>query len=85
MYFSYPASNLEIPAAYDRLFYDAFSGDQTFFTDAQEVQEGWRFVDALLEMKRKVSLYQPDSWGPKEADELLEADGNSWIEPQSGS
>ena len=85
MYFSYPASNLEIPDAYERLFYDAFSGDQTFFTDAQEVQEGWRFVDALLEMKRKVSLYQPDSWGPKEADELLEADGNSWIEPQSGS
>ena len=82
MHFSFPAASLELPDAYERLFYDAFSGDQTFFNDAQEIQEEWRFVDTLLQKKRKILLYEPGSWGPKEAEELLQVDGNSWLEHQ---
>lgn len=79
MQFSYPDASLEIPDAYERLFYDAFSGDQTFFNDAKEVEQGWRFVDSLLKKKKSLYLYEPGSWGPKEADELLKKDGFSWI------
>ena len=66
---------------YERLISDAIRGDQTFFNDAEEVEAQWKFIDPLVSAKSKSIPYAPGTWGPKEADQLLEEDGRFWIEP----
>lgn len=70
-----------LPDPYERLISDAIRGDQTFFNDAEEVESQWAFVDPLIQAKDKVPIYPKGSWGPKEADELIEEDGRRWLEP----
>lgn len=70
-----------IPDPYERLLVDTIKGDQTFFNDAQEVEAQWAFVDPLARARGKPHIYKPGTWGPKEADKLLAADGRSWLEP----
>lgn len=70
-----------IPDPYERLLIDTINGDQTFFNDAQEIEAQWAFVDPLVSKRGKPIIYEPGSWGPKEADKLLEEDGRSWLEP----
>jgi glucose-6-phosphate 1-dehydrogenase len=68
------------PEAYERLLNDAIVGDSTLFTRADEVLEAWRIVDSIRNNweSNPLSLYRTGSWGPHEADQLLQADGNSW-------
>lgn len=70
-----------IPDPYERLLVDTIRGDQTFFNTAEEVEAQWAFIDPLAKTQSKPSIYKPGSWGPKEADELIEADGRKWLEP----
>ena len=70
-----------IPDPYERLLVDTIRGDQTFFNDAKEVEAQWAFIDPLVAKRNKPTLYKHGSWGPKESDELLEADGRAWLEP----
>lgn len=72
-----------IPDPYERLFIDIIRGDQTFFNDAEEVEAQWTFIDPLSGKpdRGKPHIYKPGSWGPKAADELIEADGRKWLEP----
>ncbi len=69
------------PDPYERLLFDAIKGDQTFFNDAQEVETEWAFIDPLARIRRNPIIYKEGSWGPKEADELIEEDGRVWLEP----
>ncbi len=73
--------NHYIPDPYERLLTDTIRGDQTFFNDAKEVEAQWAFVDPLVKMRKKPVIYKPGSWGPKEADKLIEQDGRKWLEP----
>jgi len=82
MEFTYSQLHKIIPSAYERLLYDALSGDQTFFNDAPEIEAQWKFIDQLTKTKTTVHRYKSGTWGPKEADELIEKDGRKWIEPQ---
>lgn len=70
-----------IPDPYERLLFDTIKGDQTFFNDAEEVEAQWAFVDPLVSTRGKPFIYEPGSWGPKEADQLLEKDDRAWLEP----
>ncbi len=70
-----------LPDPYERLLLDAMTGDQTFFNDSAEVEAEWRFTDPLSDARRKLNLYKPGSWGPKEADKLLGMDGRCWLVP----
>lgn len=70
-----------LPDPYERLLLDAIKGDQTFFSDAGEVEAEWAFIDPLIKSRKKPVIYKPGSWGPKEADELIEADGRNWLTP----
>jgi glucose-6-phosphate 1-dehydrogenase len=72
------------PEAYERLLLDAMSGDATLFARRDEVEGAWRFVDAIEDAWHKSATppplcpYPSGSWGPKEADELLERAGHTW-------
>lgn len=72
--------NHYIPDPYERLLIDTIRGDQTFFNDAEEVEAQWVFIDPLANARGKPTFYEPGTWGPKEADELLKEDGRAWLE-----
>jgi len=85
MDFSYARSfGSEPPEAYERLLLDAVLGDQTLFTRSDEVEAAWKFIAPILDVcsKRETArlpTYRAGSWGPKEADELIAADGHRWM------
>jgi glucose-6-phosphate 1-dehydrogenase len=72
-----------IPDPYEKLILDAIKGDQTFFADAEEIEASWRFIDTLIEARKEPKVYEPGTWGPKEADELIKKDGREWLEPSN--
>ena len=68
---------------YEVLLYDCMIGDATLFQRADMVEAGWRVVDPMLDVwralpPRKFPNYASGSWGPAEADQLLEQDGRQW-------
>lgn len=67
--------------AYVRLLMDAITGEQTYFNDAMEIEAEWKFIDSLNSDKKTVIPYSQGTWGPKEADELINRDGREWLEP----
>jgi glucose-6-phosphate 1-dehydrogenase len=72
------------PEAYERLLLDAMSGDATLFARRDEVEWAWKFVDAIEEAWHQAGNppplheYAAGSWGPVEAEQLIERDGRSW-------
>ncbi len=82
MNYKYKQGENSIPDAYEKLLYDAIKGDQTFFNDAPEIEAQWHFTDELLKNPPKVVSYEPGTWGPKEANDLIEKDGRKWLEPK---
>jgi len=68
---------------YETLIYDCIKGDPTLFQRADMVEMGWAIVAPMQEVwsalpPRTFPNYAAGSWGPKEADELLERDGRKW-------
>ena len=78
LYLSEDESNQELP--YERLLGDAMTGDATLFGDQEAVEAAWAVVDPVLNKHHPALVYQPDSWGPKEAENLMAACGG-WHEP----
>jgi glucose-6-phosphate 1-dehydrogenase len=77
-HFSQPPST-----GYETLIYDCIKGDPTLFQRADMVEMGWLIVNPMLEVwsalpPRNFPNYPSGSWGPKEADELLERTGRKW-------
>ena len=68
----------ELPEAYETLLRDIMIGDQTLFVTADFTETAWRLYDPLLLDPRPVHVYTAGSWGPKEADALVERDGRTW-------
>ncbi len=71
-----------LPEAYERLILDAMLGDATLFTRADEVNEQWALVDAIVAAWKRdrpsFPNYPAGTWGPSAADELIKRDGRSW-------
>ena len=68
---------------YERLLHDCMIGDQTLFQRADMVEAGWSVVNPVLDLwhalpPRNFPNYASGTWGPKEAEELLERDGRRW-------
>jgi glucose-6-phosphate 1-dehydrogenase len=68
---------------YEVLIYDCMIGDATLFQRADMVEAGWKIVDPVLDVwkalpPRRFPNYAAGTWGPKEADDLLELDGRQW-------
>jgi glucose-6-phosphate 1-dehydrogenase len=73
--------------AYERVIFDALFGDPTLFIRADEVGRSWRIVDPVIECwqasENPVPLYPAATWGPREALELIQADGRRWRDPDA--
>lgn len=65
---------------YQRLIGDAIRGDQSLFAREDAVEAAWRVVDGGLGVTDPVREYEPGSWGPAEADRVLEPGGH-WHDP----
>ena len=68
---------------YERLLHDCMIGDATLFQRADMVEAGWSVVNPVLDVwkalpPRNFPNYPAGTWGPKDADELLERDGRRW-------
>jgi glucose-6-phosphate 1-dehydrogenase len=70
--------------AYERLLGDAIEGDPTLFVREDEVLAAWAIVEPALRAPAPVHGYDPGSWGPPEADALIERDGG-WDNPTVGA
>jgi glucose-6-phosphate 1-dehydrogenase len=70
----------EGPGDYERLLGDAMSGDATLFARQDVVEAAWAIVDPLLQHPGPMFEYEPGSWGPPEADRLVE-DVGGWNTP----
>ncbi|OPH56996.1 glucose-6-phosphate dehydrogenase [Paenibacillus ferrarius] len=68
--------------AYETLIHDALIGDKTYFAHWDEVELSWEWVQPILDAYREnltpLHIYPAGSYGPHEADELLERDGFHW-------
>jgi len=67
-------------APYARLLGDAMAGNGALFTREDAVEAAWAVVDPVLAKHRPAKPYKRGSWGPKEADALIAADGY-WHNP----
>ncbi len=72
-------------SAYATLLNDAMRGDATLFDRADSVEGAWSLVDPILEAWQGSAPgfpnYTAGSWGPREAEELMERDGRNWRKP----
>lgn len=73
------------PEAYERLLLDAMLGDPTLYTRDDWVEAAWRIVDSVRQewdAGRDVpSMYAAGTWGPAEAEALMQRDGHRWRRP----
>jgi glucose-6-phosphate 1-dehydrogenase len=71
------------PEAYERLLLDVLAGDATLFMRRDAVEVSWTWItDMLRAWEQSHSRFLPEyaagTWGPLEADRLIEAEGRTW-------
>ncbi len=66
---------------YERLLGDAMVGDATLFARQDVVEAAWAIIDPVIHGPSPMYDYEPGTWGPKEADALVEAVGG-WNTPR---
>jgi glucose-6-phosphate 1-dehydrogenase len=57
--------------AYELLILEAMEGDHSLFTSQDAVERAWELLMPALESSPRVIEYEPGSWGPVEADDLV--------------
>lgn len=71
------------PDAYERVLMDAFGGDSTLFTTADEALASWHIIENIIHEWSKDSIplhtYDKGTWGPNAAAEFAETTGNPWL------
>jgi glucose-6-phosphate 1-dehydrogenase len=67
--------------AYERLLGEAMKGDATLFARQDYVEEAWRIVDPILGRATPVIEYEPHTWGPSLANQVI-GDSAGWHNPK---
>lgn len=70
----------EGPTPYEVLLEAAMRGDASHFARQDAVEETWRVVQPLLDSPPPVEVYEPGSWGPASANDLVR-DYGGWRDP----
>ncbi|HXJ65998.1 MAG TPA: glucose-6-phosphate dehydrogenase [Actinomycetota bacterium] len=65
---------------YEVLLHAAMVGDASRFTRQDGVEQAWRVLQPLLDSPPPAHEYEPGSWGPQAADELVAGFGR-WHDP----
>ena len=78
LYLCEESSGEELP--YERLLGAAMAGDGALFTREDAVEAAWAVVDPVLKKHSRVQPYKRGSWGPKEANAVIQAEGG-WHNP----
>ncbi|ULJ62739.1 glucose-6-phosphate dehydrogenase [Wielerella bovis] len=72
--------------AYELLLREVIDGRLGLFNRRDELEKAWEWVMPILDnwavSPIKPYGYAANSWGPKEAQDLLARDGNAWLEDQ---
>lgn len=70
--------------AYERVLLDIFAGDQMLFNRSDELESSWELITEILnkwkQEKDEIQAYDEGTWGPKEANDLIEKDNKKWLE-----
>ena len=74
-----PASE-DLP--YERLLGDAIRGDASLFTRDDSVEAGWCVVEPVLKSRAAPIEYEPGSWGPAAAANVVAGD-EGWHNPKA--
>lgn len=69
---------------YETILYDCMNGDHLLFNHAEMIETEWALVQPVLDVwsaipPRDFPNYAAGTWGPHEADELLQKDGRKWF------
>lgn len=69
--------------AYEKIVLDILAGDQMLFNRSDELESSWQLISSILRgwelNKTPLSIYPQGSWGPNEANILIEKDGRTWL------
>jgi glucose-6-phosphate 1-dehydrogenase len=79
-------SDVHIPEAYERLLHDCMIGDSTLYARVDAVEAIWKFISPIQNSWAdnpgiKVYGYPAGTWGPKNADDLIEGKNFTWRYP----
>src|SRR3989449_317844 len=71
------------PEAYERLLLDVMAGDASLFMRRDAVEASWAWITGILEGWKTYGTkwlpeYPVGSWGPVEANRLIESEGRRW-------
>ena len=75
-----------LPTAYERLLYDCMLGDSTLYSRGDAVEAAWKFISPIheaweSEKNMKIYGYPAGTWGPENADDLIENADMTWRYP----
>jgi glucose-6-phosphate 1-dehydrogenase len=85
MVFSYRDTfKIHLHRPYERLLIDIIKGDLTLFVREDEIEAMWTVVDPIIkrweeQVPRDFPNYDSGAWGPREAQELVEQEGRTWV------
>jgi len=69
--------------AYEKILLDILAGDQMLFNRSDELESSWNLISTILKgweiEKKAVPVYKEGSWGPDDANQLIESDGRKWL------
>lgn len=75
---------LNTPEAYERLITACIAGERFWFSQWDQIELSWSYIEALKGLHRKAGLpvlpYAPGSRGPEAADRLPGREGRRWYE-----
>ncbi|MGE5403066.1 MAG: glucose-6-phosphate dehydrogenase [Ignavibacteriales bacterium] len=79
-------SDIHLPEAYERLLLDAMVGDSTLYARGDSVEACWEFIQPILDAWKEYPWirlygYPAGSWGPENADDLIEGSALAWRYP----
>ena len=75
--------HVALPDAYERLLLEALQGDASLFNRSDAIEACWRLVDPVIQgwqarKTPKLFYYPVGSWGPPQAQALMERDKRHW-------